>query len=76
MKSVICALGCGYTFSYAIFYFYPELIHRNHTFRSLLASHSKYKPSIVAHRGGSFERQENTLPAFTNAVIFMIIIVK
>lgn len=68
-------LGGVYALSYSVLYFNPCLVHRQHSFRDSLAARATHFPAIVAHRGGmlalnvgSMEMQENTIPAFANAV--------
>ena len=56
MKRWICLLGGAYTVSYSILYFNPQLIHEPHSFRFALESNSTHIPSIVAHRGGYFNK--------------------
>ena len=70
-------LAGTYATAYGVLYFWPELVHKKHNFRATAEAMSSYSPNIIAHRGGmlserrrigSMELQENTLPAFENAV--------
>lgn len=60
-----------YFLSSLFFYFFPHLIHKKkQCFNKFekIGLERENKILLIAHRGGSREKIENTIPAFENAI--------